>query len=423
MKQNILVFPCGSEVALEIFRSLEGSIHFELLGASSVDDHGRVVFERYIGGLPFVTDQHFIAALRKIVLLHRIDAIYPAMDSVIAILKRNEEALGCKVIASDPETTEICLSKSKTYKILKGAIPVPEVYTDTSGIDQFPVFAKPDIGYGSRGVKKLENEQDTVAHLMANPDAILLEYLPGKEFTVDCFTDAGGNLLFVGPRERSRIANGISVHTSTMPVKKEFWDYAEAIQSRINMNGAWFFQVKERSDGTLVLMEVASRMAGSSGVYRAKGVNFASLSLFNAFGVPVSILVNDYEVEMDRALDSRYKSNIQFQHVYIDFDDTVVVDGKVNLKLISAIHHFINTGKVIHLITKHEKNITETLTQFRILALFDEIIQLEKGQEKWRYITLGPAVFIDDSFSERKSVLKHCKIPVFSPDMVDMLLG
>ncbi len=78
MKQNILVFPCGSEVGLEIYRSLEGSIHFELFGASSVEDHGRFVFERYIGGLPFVTDIHFIPALREIVLRHRIDAIYPS---------------------------------------------------------------------------------------------------------------------------------------------------------------------------------------------------------------------------------------------------------------------------------------------------------------------------------------------------------
>ncbi len=269
-------------------------------------------------------------------------------------------------------------------------------------------------------MKRLENDSDAEAHLDANPDAIILEYLPGKEFTVDCFTDASGRLLFAGPRERSRIAGGISVHTATMPARDGFLHLAESIQSKVNLMGAWFFQVKQRGDGTLVLMEIASRMAGPSGVYRVKGVNFASLSIFTAFGVPVSILMNDYEVEMDRALGSRFKSNIYFEHAYIDFDDTVVVEGKVNLTLIAAIQHFINSGKVIHLITKHEKNITETLTLFRILAIFDEIIHLEKGDDKWRHITHGPAIFIDDSFAER--VQEHCKIPVFSPDMVDMLL-
>ena len=63
MKKNILVFPCGSEVALEIHRSLRYSSHFNLIGASSVDDHGRFVFESYIDGLPFFTDEGFIEHL------------------------------------------------------------------------------------------------------------------------------------------------------------------------------------------------------------------------------------------------------------------------------------------------------------------------------------------------------------------------
>jgi hypothetical protein len=44
MKKNVLVFPCGSEIGLEVYRSLKHSIHFNLIGANSVDDHGRVVF-------------------------------------------------------------------------------------------------------------------------------------------------------------------------------------------------------------------------------------------------------------------------------------------------------------------------------------------------------------------------------------------
>ena len=47
MKKNILVFPCGSEIALEIYRSVNKSIHFNLIGASSVDDHGKFIYENY----------------------------------------------------------------------------------------------------------------------------------------------------------------------------------------------------------------------------------------------------------------------------------------------------------------------------------------------------------------------------------------
>ena len=118
MKKNILVFPCGSEIALEVYRSVKDCAHFKLIGASSVNDHGKFVFADYIGGLPFITDKKFITEIKKIVDERHIDAIYPAMDAVIEILKTNEEFLDCKVVSSCAETTEICLSKSRTYKKL-----------------------------------------------------------------------------------------------------------------------------------------------------------------------------------------------------------------------------------------------------------------------------------------------------------------
>ena len=67
MKKNILVFPCGSEIALEVYRSVNKSTHFNLIGASSCDDHGKFIFENYIGGLPFITDKDFIPQIKKIV--------------------------------------------------------------------------------------------------------------------------------------------------------------------------------------------------------------------------------------------------------------------------------------------------------------------------------------------------------------------
>lgn len=421
-KKNILVFPCGSEVAMEIHRSLEVSTHFNLIGGNSIDDHGRFVFHKYIGGLPFVNAKNFIPAIKEIISEYSIDAIYPAMDSVVAELKKNEAELGCKIISSEINTTEICLSKSKTYEKLKGIVEVPLLYTSIGKVKDFPVFIKPDVGYGSRGVCKANNKEEAQFHLSNNANSIILQYLPGREYTVDCFTNFRGELLFVGQRERKRIANGISVNTSTMGASKEVTKMAESINAAIKFNGAWFFQVKEATDGQLVLMEVASRIAGSSSVYRAKGVNFALLSLFNAFEIPVEIMVNDYEVELDRVLSNNYKINIDFNYVYVDLDDTIIIDGKVNARLILAIYHFRNSGKKVILISKHEFPIYETLQRFRLDNLFDEIIQLKKQDEKWKKLLNKDAIFIDDSFAERKEIKKYTGIPVFSVDMVEALI-
>ena len=152
MKKNILVFPCGSEIALEFYRSVHFSPHFRLIGANSIDDHGRFVYDEYVGTVPFITSSDFIPVINGIVQKYKIDAIFPAMDSVISILKNNENILGCKVICSPVETVDICLSKYRTYMALNAYILTPRLYTYNE-IDTFPIFAKPDVGYGSRGTK------------------------------------------------------------------------------------------------------------------------------------------------------------------------------------------------------------------------------------------------------------------------------
>ncbi|WP_396139651.1 ATP-grasp domain-containing protein [Flavobacterium sp.] len=419
--KNILVFPCGSEIGLEIYKSIKHNIHFNLIGANSTDDHGKFVYENYIGNLPFLTNQYFIKELKKIVVENNIDAIYPTMDSVISLLKENEDKLGCVILSSPIQTTKTCLSKQKTYSLLKNKIPTPKIYNIEDKSIEYPVFLKPDIGYGSRGTYKANNISEVEFYKNKDKDLMILEYLPGNEFTIDCFTNFKGELLFIGPRLRKRISNGISVNTSTLKVKNKFEVLANIINKNLVFNGSWFFQVKERLDGTLVLMEIASRFAGSSSVYRIKGVNFALLNIYNAFEMEVNIIENNYEVELDKALENKYKLQIEYKYVYIDFDDTIIVNGKINIEIVAFLYKCINNKKVIILLTKHIYNIIESLKKYKLESIFDEIIQLKFNEKKSNYILNRDAIFIDDSFAERKEVFEKLQINVFSIDQIQAL--
>lgn len=421
-RKKILVFPCGSEIALEIYRSLKNSIHFELIGASSVSDHGCFVYDKYIGDIPFVSDNAFIPVLSEIVKREHIDFIYPAMDSVIAKLKANEEALGCTVISSPCETTAICLSKKETYRVLGGVIRTPKMYRDADKID-YPVFCKPDIGYGARGTKKISDEKMLKEYLRENPHSLILEYLSGEEYTVDCFTDKDRKLIFCGARVRSRISNGISVNTRPVNNSYEFHKIAEIINGAIEFRGAWFFQLKRNDKGELVLLEIASRLGGSSALFRARGVNFAQLSLFDAMDYPVSIIDNGYDVEMDRALDNCYKLAVSYSEVYIDYDDTLILDNKYyNVQAMSFIYSCKNRGIKLTLLSSHKGNLNAVLNDFALAPLFDRIIHVQPGKNKFSSIDNRDAIFIDDSFAERKSVHDNVGIPVFSVDMIEMLI-
>lgn len=430
MKKNILVFPCGSEIALEVYRAVNHSTHFNLIGANSIEDHGQFVFENYIGGLPFITAPDFLEKFRQIIRENNIDAIYPAMDTVIELLKSNEDFFGCKVVSSPIETTQICLSKSKTYKVLEDVVKVPRTYTANELVKaggMFPVFAKPDIGYGSRGAKKISSIEDLKAHLALYPSCILSEFLPGKEYTVDCFSSNNGNLLFAAARERCRIMNGISVNTK--PVKEnaeEFIDFAQKINETIKFQGAWFYQVKRDANGNLTLLEVASRFGGSSSLFRAQGINFALMSLFDAFDIPVSILRNGYDVVMDRALDNKYKLDLKYSEVFVDFDDCIYLEKKfVNDALMAFLYRCVNKGIKVTLLSRHDDEklgkLDELLDKLRIRQVFDRIIHLNPSQKKIDSIDNTDSIFIDDSFAERKAVADKFNIPVFSLDMIEAL--
>ncbi len=418
---NILIFPCGSEVALEIYRSLRYSRFITLYGANSVSDHGRFVFENYIGDLPYATDPDFVGKLADLIKQLDIDIVYPAMDSVIDILKVNEDKLKCKVIGSSAETTRICLSKKLTYQTLKNVVKTPRTFENPASIDSYPAFMKPTIGYGSRGAKKVQSIEEVNLQLESYPDSILMEYLPGEEYTIDCFTDRHGFLRFSGARIRQRISNGISVNTKPV-LDSRFIDIANQINETLNFRGAWFFQIKEDKNKDLVLLEVASRMGGSSALYRNKGINFALLSVFDYIDYNVDIVENEYEIELDRALDNKYKIGIEYDTVYIDFDDCLIIKNKVNETLISFIYQAINEKKKIVLLTKHSKDIDESLQHYRLSSIFDEVIHLSQDDAKHKYISSPRSIFIDDSHAERKNVYNHKRIPVFSPDMVESLL-
>ena len=430
MKKNILVFPCGSEIALEVYRAVNHSTHFNLIGANSIDDHGQFVFENYIGGLPFITDPDFLEKFRQVVRDNNLDAVYPAMDAVIELLKSNEDLLGCKVVSSPIETTQICLSKSRTYKVLENVVKVPKTFTADELViagEPFPVFAKPDIGYGSRGAKKISSVEDLKAHLALYPSCILSEFLPGKEYTVDCFSSHNGDLLFAAARERCRIMNGISVNTK--PVKEnaeEFVEFAKRINSAIKFNGAWFYQVKRDANGNLTLLEVASRFGGSSSLFRAQGINFALMSLFDAFDIPVSVLRNGYDVIMDRALDNKYKLDLKYSEVFVDFDDCIYLEKKfVNDALMAFLYRCVNNGIKVTLLSRHDDEklgkLDELLDKLRIRQVFDRIIHLNPSQKKIDSIDNTDSIFIDDSFAERKAVADKFNIPVFSLDMIEAL--
>lgn len=426
-KKRVLVFPCGSEIGLELHRSLKNIKVVELYGISSVESNaGKYFFKNYFEPFPFVTSPGFIPALNAFIEEHNIDVVIPANDDVVLTMARHRESIKAELITSSFETCDICRNKDVSYKLFANhpVVKVPKVYDggEVPAAD-FPVFVKPAVGQGSKGARAISDADALQEYIKeSNGNYVVMERLTGEEYTIDCYTDKNGELKFASARVRNRTLNGISA--DTFPAHDaQFEVFARAINDTLTLRGPWFFQLKRDRNGMLKLLEISPRIAGSMALARNMGVNIPLLAIYELMGYPVNVMKKDYGIRMDRSLSNQYKLDIEYDTVYLDFDDCVLVNGQVNIEAVDLIYQTHNEGKRVVLVTRHKGNLTETLAKYRLSGLFNEICHIDEQDDKCRYINPEKAIFIDDSYRERKTVYDTYQIPVFDVCEIESLLN
>ena len=412
---NVLVFPCASGIGQEIFNALNGHKDITVYGANSdMINPGSILYgANYIGNAPSMSrKEECISWLNSTILKYNIQCIFPAYDDAHLWLRSNEKELSTvKIITADSETTQICRSKKITYdrfcSILRCPVIYPDVYSVTG---KYPVFIKPECGEGSKGCYKIASFEEL--NNTITDEHIILEYLPGDEYTVDCFTDIHNTLCFVGARVRSLTRAGISILTESISdINNEFYNMAEIINNNLQFMGAWFFQVKRATTGELCLMEIAPRIAGAMFLYREQGINFPLLSIYAHMGIPTYVgkprlsNVIGCKIYSNHFYIPKFKEN-PIAGFYIDLDDTLILpqSSKANPEIVSLLYEAKLSNIPICLITRHRSIIEDTLNNACIsINIFCEIIHITDRTIKENYITRRPAIFMDDSFSERKN--------------------
>ena len=423
MAKKVLIFPAGTEIAFEIVNALKYSKFVELIGGTSVDDHSEFVYKKLIKDFPYITEEGFLEYLNNVIEYYEIDCVYPAHDSASIYFSNHVDKIKAQVIITDKLTTEICRSKRDTYDFFRGETFIPRVFTSTGEVDSYPVFVKPTVGQGSVGAKIINNKKELDAAIASDPSLVICEYLPGMEYTIDCFTDKNGCLVVAKMRDRQRVKAGVSVRSREYEPDQEILKIANVINNKLTFKGAWFFQVKKNVEGQYRLMEISPRIPGTMGLSRNLGINFPMLTLFAFWDYDVSIIDNGYDILLDRAFYSAYKIDCNYEHVYMDFDDTITIGGVPNPDVIKFLYQAKNNAKKIHIISKHVGNIYDDLRDCFISEdLFDEILVISTEDEKYKYIKYKNAIFIDDSFSERKKIKDKLSIPVFDIDMIESLI-
>ena len=265
-------------------------------------------------------DDAFVPALASLVADDRLDLVVSTVDVELIALADRRDALAPAVLAAPPaETLRVSLDKlaladrcAATGRSPRTVLAGP----DALAVDwEFPVFAKPRQGAGSRGIR-LVPDRAALEALPLDEGLIVQDLLPGEEYSVDVIADAAGSIVAAVPRTRARVDSGVAIAGRTVQ-DPELEETAATIARAIGLVGVANVQLRHGRDGRAMLLEVNPRFPGALPLTIAAGVDIPSLvvDLFLGRELPERLpfrelasvrFLEDVIVEVDEVLESAH---------------------------------------------------------------------------------------------------------------------
>ena len=336
---TVLITACGNVYMPGTTASIKnnGERNIRLIGADmNHDDTILQMVDQYYQ-VPRGDDPNYADAILDICLKEHVDVIIPIMSAELVTLAEHEEMFrkaGVILSVSDLEPLKIANDKLALFEYMQeNGIPTPKYCSVNSvedvdrAIEQVgvPVVFKATEGSGSRGMRIIDpsksrfdilfHEKPTSAYITLQefketlqegdmPPMLAMEYLPGHEYTVDMLCENGKVLYNLCRR-------GLNVQTSiildgVVEDKPEITGLCAQVAEKLKLTGNIGFDVKERADGTPVIMECNPRATAGVSEFTASGVNLLYLNIKRCLGEPLPQLTPRYGVVMKRRYQEMY---------------------------------------------------------------------------------------------------------------------
>ena len=286
--------------------------------------------------VPAVYDPKYIDITLSICKEQKIDALLCLNDLELPILSENKarfEALGVKVIVSDPEVIDIAFDKYKTAQWVESlGLNAPKTYVTLASAKEaldkgdiaFPLFMKPRWGSGSIGLETIDDmeELDIYYHLLmkkikktilatasvGDEYIMIQEKLTGKEFGLDVMNDLQGNNVAVSVKQKLAMRAGETDKAITVDIP-EVREMGATIGRNLKHIGNLDVDIMQRANGDYCVLELNPRFGGGYPFSYEAGVNMpkAIIQWVKGETVDASILQpkygkmlakNDYLVEV-----------------------------------------------------------------------------------------------------------------------------
>tara|TARA_R100001082_G_scaffold110310_1_gene89893 strand:+ start:1018 stop:2094 length:1077 start_codon:yes stop_codon:yes gene_type:complete len=350
---NILVTAAGSPGFINVNKAIKSSR--ELLGKVVV--HGCDINKDSIGlkmisntfVAPRGDSEEYVSCIYNYCKKNNIDLLIPCADEELLPLSRSKsifDSIGCNVLVSDPPSLQKCLDKGSLYKFcsdndLQQYIVKHRVCNDIDSLlDSYKhlnslghkVCVKPSKTHGSRGFRLIEDgiskkdffdkkpsphaiTLDSLCDILTSdgsdtfPELLVMEYLPGQEYSVDCYKRTQDFLCVT--RTRDVIKEGICVSGQTIE-NKELIRAAKKIYEKIGLLYNANIQFRYDQKGDAKLLEINPRFSGTMEHCRASGINFVEVAVHNIMQLKEYDYTVRWGVKMNRVWSEIFQSGNGF---------------------------------------------------------------------------------------------------------------
>lgn len=251
--------------------------------------------------VPAVYDDEYVDITLNICKEQQIDALFSLNDLELPILAENKarfEALGVKVVVSDPKVIDIAFDKYKTAQWVESlGLTAPKTYVRlddckralAAGEIAFPLFMKPRWGSGSIGLESIADmdeldiyygllmkkiKKTILATASVGDEYIMIqEKLTGNEFGLDIMNDFNGKNIGVSVKQKLAMRAGETDKAITVDLP-EVREMGRMIGEALGHIGNLDVDIMQRADGAYCVLELNPRFGGGFPFSYEAGVNF-----------------------------------------------------------------------------------------------------------------------------------------------------
>lgn len=264
--------------------------------------------------VPAVTCKEYVDIVLNICKKEKVDIYFPNISAevtVVAERKKDFFDIGTLISSSEEVTVRIANNKLKMYEFLQQkGIDIPKFY-GVKSVKDFEIGCKylgyPEVavclkivdGSGSRGIRIIDSSRNRYkifvnekpnSFFVAYEDMLnilneaevfhemlLVEYLPGNEYTVDLLAEHGVVKYMAG---RENIVSLMSIAQESI-VKEDLEAYkiSRAIVKALNLDGNIGFDFMRNKEGKAIIMDLNPRITATVSVIAAAGMNLPYLRI------------------------------------------------------------------------------------------------------------------------------------------------